>query len=138
MVGSKDSLVIYAYPCNLAAKLALYSAMRAQHVTKVELASRFGISESAVRKLANPDHRSHISQVRKALRADGEPVMEGATTYAELAVGAPDVRSTTDRLCRAAMGKIEALSQGWKRAGDPDHLRLESARKGAIVRSFGP
>ena len=26
--------------------------------TKVELASRLGISESAVRKLTNPDHRS--------------------------------------------------------------------------------
>ena len=26
-------------------------------------------SEAAVRKLANPDHRSHISQVQRALRA---------------------------------------------------------------------
>ena len=53
------------------AKLALYSAMRAQRITKVELAERLGVSESAVRKLANPDHRSHISQVQKALRAVG-------------------------------------------------------------------
>ena len=55
----------------VAAKLALYSAMRAQRITKVELARRLGISESAVRKLANPDHRSHVSQVQKALRAVG-------------------------------------------------------------------
>ncbi len=32
--------------------------MRAQRITKVELAGRLGVSESAVRKLINPDHRS--------------------------------------------------------------------------------
>ena len=58
-------------PTVVAAKLALYSAMRAQRITKVELAERLGVSESAVRKLANPDHRSHMSQVQKALRAVG-------------------------------------------------------------------
>lgn len=55
----------------VAAKLALYSAMRTQRITKVELARRLGISESAARKLTNPDHRSHVSQVHKALRALG-------------------------------------------------------------------
>ena len=55
----------------VAAKLALYSAMRAQRITKVELARRLGISESAARKLTNPDHRSHVSHVHKALRAVG-------------------------------------------------------------------
>ena len=58
-------------PTVVAAKLALYSAMRAQRITKVELANRLGVSESAVRKLTNPDHRSHIGQVQKALRAVG-------------------------------------------------------------------
>ena len=66
---------LVAVPTVVAAKLALYSAMRAQHVTKVELAGRLGISESAVRKLADPDHRSHISQVQKALRAVGHMVV---------------------------------------------------------------
>lgn len=59
-------------PTVVAAKLALYTAMRAQRITKVELARRLGISESAVRKLANPDHRSHIGQVHRALRAVGQ------------------------------------------------------------------
>ena len=58
-------------PAVVAAKLALYSAMRAQRITKVELAGRPGVSESALRKLTNPDHRSHVSQVQKALRAVG-------------------------------------------------------------------
>ena len=61
-------------PTVVAAKLALYSAMRAQRITKVELARRLGISESAVRKLANPDHRSHVGQVQKALRAVGRTI----------------------------------------------------------------
>ena len=35
------------------------------------LADRLGVSEGAVRKLTNPDHRSHMSQVHKALKAVG-------------------------------------------------------------------
>ena len=66
-----DGQVLVAPPAVAAAKLALYSAMRAQRITKVELADRLGVSESAVRKLTNPDHRSHMSQVQKALRAVG-------------------------------------------------------------------
>ena len=62
---------LVAMPPVVAAKLALYSAMRAQGITKVELGRRLGISESAVRKLANPDHRSHVGQVERALRAVG-------------------------------------------------------------------
>ncbi len=66
-----DGQEVVAVPPILAAKLALYMAMRRQQVTKVALAARLGLSESAVRKLLNPDHRSHISQVEKALRAVG-------------------------------------------------------------------
>ena len=55
----------------VAAKLALYSAMREQGITKVELAKRLGVSESAVRKLTNPDHHSLMSRVEKALKAVG-------------------------------------------------------------------
>ena len=62
---------LVAVPTVVAAKLALYAAMREQRITNVELARRLGISESAVRKLANPDHRSHVGQVQKALRAVG-------------------------------------------------------------------
>ena len=58
-------------PSVVAAKLALYSAMRAQRITKVELAERLDVTESAVRKLTNPDHRSHMSQVQRALREVG-------------------------------------------------------------------
>lgn len=66
-----DGQEVVAVPPVLAAKLALYLAMRRQRVTRVALAARLGLSESAVRKLLNPGHRSHISQVEKALRAVG-------------------------------------------------------------------
>ena len=62
---------IVTLPPLVAAKLALYTAMRQQGVTKVALAARLGLSESVVRRLVNLDHRSHISQVEKALRAVG-------------------------------------------------------------------
>ena len=68
-VAEKQHLV--PLPPVVAAKLALYSAMRAQGVTKVALGEKLGVSESAVRKLVNPEHRSHIGQVKNALRALG-------------------------------------------------------------------
>ena len=58
-------------PAGVAAKLALYSAMRTQRITKVEPPGRLGVSQSALRNLTNPDHRSHVNQVQKALRAVG-------------------------------------------------------------------
>ena len=54
-----------------AAKVALNVAMRGQGITKVALAKRLDVSEAAVRKLCNPDHRSHISTVERALHAVG-------------------------------------------------------------------
>ncbi len=43
--------------------------MRGEGLTKAAWASRLGLSEGAVRKLLNPDHPSHISQIEKARRA---------------------------------------------------------------------
>ena len=59
----------------VAAKLALYTAMREQGITNVALASRLDLQENAVRRLLNPSHRSHISQVEKALRAVGRSLV---------------------------------------------------------------
>ncbi len=70
-----EGQVLVAVPPIVAAKLALYSAMRAQGITKVALAARLGLSESVVRRLLNPDHRSHIGQVEKALRAVGRSLV---------------------------------------------------------------
>ena len=67
----KKGQELIAVPLIVAAKLALYSAMRRQGITKTALARRLGLSEGAVRKLVDPDHRSHIGQVEKALTALG-------------------------------------------------------------------
>ena len=64
--------VTVAVPLVVAAKLALYSAMRELGLSNVGLAARMGVSEGAVRKLLNPGHRSHIGQVEKALRHVGK------------------------------------------------------------------
>lgn len=66
---------LIAVPLVVAAKLALYSAMRQQGISKTALARRLGLSEGAVRKLLDPDHRSHIGQVEKALSVLGHSLI---------------------------------------------------------------
>jgi antitoxin HicB len=59
-------------PPLVAAKLALYEAMRTRGVSGEDLAARLGIAEPAVRRLLDLDHRSHIDQVEAALRCLGK------------------------------------------------------------------
>ena len=59
-------------PPLVAAKLALYEAMRAQGITRTELARRLGLQENGVRRLLDLDHRSHIDQIDRALAALGQ------------------------------------------------------------------
>ena len=54
-----------------AAKVALNTALRKRGMTKVALAEKLGITESAVRKLCNPDHHSHMSTIERALKVVG-------------------------------------------------------------------
>ena len=61
-----------ALPALVAAKVALYDAMLVQGVSNTALAKRLGLSEGAVRRLIDLDHRSHIGQVETALRALGQ------------------------------------------------------------------
>ncbi len=62
-------------PPVIAAKLSLYQAMRSQGITNVALAGRLGVSEGAVRKLLDPDRRSHIGKVETALKALGRTLV---------------------------------------------------------------
>ena len=59
-------------PALIAAKVALYDAMRSSGVGNTALADRLGLSEGAVRRLLDLDHRSHIGRVEVALRALGQ------------------------------------------------------------------
>ena len=66
---------LVAIPPVPAAKLALYTAMRQQGITESALADRLSLSESAIRKLLDPDRYSHISTIMKALRAIGRSLV---------------------------------------------------------------
>jgi antitoxin HicB len=59
-------------PPLVAAKLALYQAMRAERITRTALARRLGLQENAVRRLLDLDHRSHIDQLDRALATLGK------------------------------------------------------------------
>jgi antitoxin HicB len=52
--------VVVSLPPLVAAKLALYRAMREVGISKVALGKRLGVSEAAIRRLLDLDHRSHI------------------------------------------------------------------------------
>ncbi len=76
----------------VAAKLALYAAMREQGISNVALALRLGLQENAVRRLLDPGHRSHITSVEKALRAVGRSLVVedwAAVQYPEASVALP-------------------------------------------------
>jgi antitoxin HicB len=63
---------VVTLPPLVAAKLALYEAMRAQAITRTELARRLGLQENGVRRLLDLDHRSHIDQIDRALATLGK------------------------------------------------------------------
>ena len=64
-----------ALPALVAAKVALYDAMRYQGVEETELAMRLGVSATKVARLVNLDCRSRIGQVEAALGALGQRLM---------------------------------------------------------------
>ncbi len=70
---------LVSVPTVVAAKLALYSAMRAQRIGSGELASRLRISNAAAKKLIDPEHDSSIDKVQKALRALGHSLVVEVT-----------------------------------------------------------
>lgn len=63
---------LVALPALVAAKIALYRAMRADGIGNASLARRLDTVEGSIRRLLDLDHRSHIGQVEAALRALGQ------------------------------------------------------------------
>ena len=70
-----DGQRLVALPPIPAAKLALYTAMRAQGLDEAALGERLGIDVDAVRKLINPDRYTHITRIMEALRAVGRSLI---------------------------------------------------------------
>lgn len=60
---------LVAPPAETAAKAALYVAMRAAGVSKVQLATRLGVDEKAVRRMLDPHYGSKLPRIAKAIEA---------------------------------------------------------------------
>lgn len=60
-----------ALPARMAAKAAVYSAWKAAHVSKVELARRLHRDEVEVRRILNPHHGTKLDHLDEAARALG-------------------------------------------------------------------
>src|SRR5713101_6060860 len=59
-------------PLWLAPKLALYLAMRDQHVNNSELARRLGVHERVLRRMRDPQHATKAERIQAALAALGK------------------------------------------------------------------
>ena len=70
-----EGQVLIPVPPLVAAKLTINSAMREKGITKQALGQKLGIEEDAVRRLLDPNSRTHFTQVEKALRAVGRSLI---------------------------------------------------------------
>lgn len=58
-------------PAPMAAKAALYLAMREARITNVEMARRLGCDEKEVRRMLDPRHATKLPRIQKALELLG-------------------------------------------------------------------
>ena len=71
----KKGEVSVPVPPLVAAKLAIFSAMREQGISRVELAARLESDEKQVRRLLDLYHNSRFDQIESALRALGKTLV---------------------------------------------------------------
>ena len=69
--------VLIAPPALVAAKAALYVAVKAEGLSKTALARRIHVSEAVGRRLLNPRYQSKIVSIEKALSAMGKKMVIG-------------------------------------------------------------
>ena len=70
-----EGQVLIPVPPLVAAKLTINSAMREKGITKQALGKKLGLEEDDVRKLLDPNYRTHFTQVERALRAVGRSLI---------------------------------------------------------------
>ena len=68
----KRGQALVALPPLVAAKCALYQALHARKLSPGAFAAELGVAETAVRRLLDLDHRSHIGEVEAALARLGK------------------------------------------------------------------
>jgi len=79
MRGNRDLVPV---PPLMAAKAALYLAMREAKISNVKLAKQLGCNEKDVRRLLDPRHRSRINALQAALGALGKRIVVGMESAA--------------------------------------------------------
>ena len=109
--------VMVSVPPLVAAKLALYAVMQRQRITKVELARRLGVSDTTVHRIVDPEHRSHIDQVERALRAVGRTLVVDDCALERSPGDAEDYYLAADVLQRIRKGEEDVHAA--------DHVRRD-------------
>lgn len=71
-----------AIPAQIAAKAALYQAMKETGIDKSDLARRLGRDIKEVQRLLNPKHSSEIQRLEEALAVIGQELVVGMQTSA--------------------------------------------------------
>ena len=64
-------------PALMAAKAAIYLAMREANISKIELAKRLKCDEKEIRRLLDPRHKSKIERIEAALESLGKQLVVG-------------------------------------------------------------
>ena len=64
-------------PALMAAKAALYIALKEAGITRIQLANRLKCDEKQVRRLLDPRHNSKICRIEEALEALGKQLIVG-------------------------------------------------------------
>lgn len=73
--AAKRGQRLISVPLDLAPKLALYLALREQHIPNTELAARLGVSETVIRRMLNPKHQTKAEKIQAALLALGKRIV---------------------------------------------------------------
>ncbi len=74
---ASKSQYLVPVPAPMAAKAALYLAMRHSKISKTELARRLGCDEKEIRRLLDPRHPSKLARMQSALAALGQRLVVG-------------------------------------------------------------
>lgn len=74
--------VLVPLPAPMAAKAALYLAMKAAHVSNCELARRLGLDEREIRRMLDPRHATRLARIQTVLEALGKRLVVGVDNAA--------------------------------------------------------
>lgn len=78
----KSRQTVIPVPAQMAAKAALYMAVKEAGIRNTELAKRLGADEKEIRRLLDPHHRSKLPRLEAALEALGKKLVIGVEAVA--------------------------------------------------------